>query len=316
MQKNIEIFNYSLENPESLRDETYKKGELVITKTADQKNELIHRNEKLINLITSYETLKETLTDPQKDEIVDEIIDLMFNTSEKMNYTPFSQYFMVCDLSYSVVNALSEDEKRLLVKAILDDYVLERHPMYRSHGYSNIVLQVISDNYSHKRNVSTGVEKAEKQIKSRGIDEFSYPYDASKNFYLLVDANEGILLDILEKKKIKFQWSASKQGKLPDVFIQYNGKVYIIEHKHMKERGGGQSKQDTEIVDLIRYAEPNVSYVTYLDGIYFNGLVDAEGDDKGRKVKDEVVEILTANKENYFVNTAGFEKFLDEIVLA
>jgi hypothetical protein len=82
----------------------------------------------------------------------------------------------------------------------------------------------------------------------------------------------------------------------------------------MKEGGGGQSKQDTEIVDFIRYKEKNVSYVTYLDGVGFNRLITSK-DNKHRKVKEDILEILSQNKDNYFVNTAGFEKFIDEVVL-
>jgi hypothetical protein len=186
--------------------------------------------------------------------------------------------------------------------------------MYLSHGYSNIVLQVMSDNYSHKRNCSTGAEKVENQILKKSVNKLSSLTQPSKNFYIRIDKDEDLFHKLLKKGNIKLKWSRKKQGKIPDILIHYGNRDYILEHKHMKEGGGGQSKQDTEIVDFIRYKEKNVSYVTYLDGVGFNRLITSK-DNKHRKVKEDILEILSQNKDNYFVNTAGFEKFIDEVVL-
>lgn len=315
MQKNLELFNYCLTKPEILLEDTYKKGELVITPTKEQKNELIRRNERLIDLITTYKTFGEKLTPEQENSIISEITDLMFNTKEKMNYTAFSQYFMVCDMSYSLLQNEELKRKHKVIREILKEYVSDRHSMYSSHGYSNIVLQVMSDNYSHKRNGSSGLDKVEKQMKSAGLTQYERGDSLDGNFYLLPDKDEKEFRRILSVKKIKFKWSKVKQGKSPDVFIQHNGEVYIIEHKHMKESGGGQDKQDTEIADLIKLSEDGVSYVTYLDGAFFNKFISPSEKGKENIMKKDIVSHLQNNENNYFLNTAGFKKFVKEVVI-
>ena len=284
-------------------------------KTKEEKNELIRRNEKLIDLITTYKTIGDKLTPDQENAIIAEIIDLMFNTKEKMNYTAFSQYFMVCDLSYSVLQNENLKQKHEIIREILKEYVADRHSTYSSHGYSNIVLQVMSDNYSHKRNCSSGLEKVEKQLIKVGINGYKSGAPLESDFYLLPDKDEKEFRRILSTKKIVFEWSKVKQNKLPDIYLQYKNKIYIIEHKHMKEGGGGQSKQDTEIADFVKLTEERVSYITYLDGPYFNKLISPSEYRKESILKKDVVSHLQNNPNNYFLNTAGFERFLKEVVI-
>ncbi len=54
-----------------------------------------------------------------------------------------------------------------------------------------------------------------------------------------------------------------------------------MEHKHMKESGGGQDKQMSEIIDFISHKDKKVSYISFLDGVYFNLLSD-KNIDKGK----------------------------------
>ena len=190
----------------------------------------------------------------------------------------------------------------------------DRHALYQSHGFTDTLLQVMSDNYSHKRNGSTGREKAETQVAKRGIPKFRRGMNYNEDYYLLVDEDEAEFGKILKSKGISFEWSSLKQKKIPDLLISCHGMTYIVEHKHKKEGGGGQSSQDVEVVDFIRYTENGVSFVTYLDGPYFNRLARG-GSDKEEALKDDIGRSLSLNKNNYFVNTAGFERFLDEVVV-
>lgn len=115
------------------------------------------------------------------------------------------------------------------------------------------------------------------------------------------------------KNKIKFEWSKSKQSKMPDCFIKKDSTIYIVEHKHKKGGGGGQYSQIVEMVDFLKYTERNISYVAFLDGILFNELIDAPINNKMSKAKNDIYEYLKKNKNNYFVNTAGFIKLLEII---
>ena len=102
---------------------------------------------------------------------------------------------------------------------------------------------------------------------------------------------------------------------MPDFLIKDGDDIFIVEHKHMKEGGGGQDKQINEIISLIGFSENNVKihYVSFLDGMYFN-LFTNEKHSKNGKLSNQLRNIkanLTRNKQNYFVNTAGFKKLFN-----
>lgn len=89
--------------------------------------------------------------------------------------------------------------------------------------------------------------------------------------------------------------------------LRLNGRLSVIEHKHMKEGGGGQDKQIGELIDFIRQNDPQVSYISFLDGVYFNELAVADQSErKSRAQLNQIRQALRANRYNYFVNTAGF----------
>jgi hypothetical protein len=314
MQKNIELFNYSLSKPEEYFEDWYTKGVIIIPPTKDEKNDLTRANAQLIDTITAYQVMGGKLTPSQEADLVGSIVRLLFYTTNHMNYSAFSQYLMVCDLSYSLLESEPDERKHELIREVLREYVKDRHSMYQSHGYSDVVLQVLSDNYSHKRNARTGPEKAERQVLERGIPKFRKGTSYGGNYYLLVDEAESDFTSILKAKQIRFLWSTEKQLKIPDMLISFGGTVYIIEHKHKKEGGGGQSSQGVEAVDLVKFSEDNASFVTYMDGPYFNKLGKG-GNNKESELTKDILKSLEQNKNNYFVNTAGFDKFLDEVVI-
>lgn len=311
---NIDLFKYCLKNPEPYLDNYYAREKIVLTESKDKVNKLMERNHNLIDLINAYSTLKVDLTDFQKDKIVDDIISLM--KKNHMNYTAFAKYFLVHDISYSSFIKSSKKKKREIIIHMLDSYIENRHVKYSSHGYSDIVLQVVSDVHSHKRRGVSGIDKVKNQLKEYDVKHINKIKGEDKNkFYILPDKGDlSIFLKILKDRDIDFTWKKTRQGKNPDVLIMINDYPYIIEHKHMKEDGGGQDKQSSEIIDFIRYGDENASYITYLDGIYFNKLISEDRLETSNYKTDikisDIEEALESNPQNYFLNTAGFEKFL------
>lgn len=100
---------------------------------------------------------------------------------------------------------------------------------------------------------------------------------------------------------------------MPDAIFKFNNIIYIVEHKHLKEGGGGQDKQLLEIIDLIKYSEDGVRYISYLDGMYFNSLINPKSTVKINTVKNDIINNLTKCLNNFFVNTMGFEKILKDL---
>src|SRR3989344_3552297 len=165
---NIELFEYSLKNTEHIFDDANKKEKIIITKDAHKTNKPIKNNERLIGLITSYQTMRGKLSKKQEDDLVGEIDSILFNNSH-MNYTAFAQYLMVWDMPYSSLSCEREEDRMPLLRELINKYINDRHQMYLSHGYSNIVLQVLADNYSHKRAGKTGVSKIAALVESAGF---------------------------------------------------------------------------------------------------------------------------------------------------
>ena len=159
MKTNIEYFEYSKNHPEALLDPFYAKSMVVIPSTKEEKNLLTENNEKMIKLITAFSVLddyKKDENDETVQQIVDDIINILNNTPN-INYSAFTQFFMVYNSTYSIYQSLKNDQKKKLVYEMLKKYCNERHEMYTSHGYSNAILQVMCDNYSHKRNSKSGI---------------------------------------------------------------------------------------------------------------------------------------------------------------
>ena len=75
----------------------------------------------------------------------------------------------------------------------------------------------------------------------------------------------------------------------------------------MKENGGGQDKQASEITNFIDKAPKidNLHYLTYVDGIYFNQF-DTNATAKTLQQYTDIISILSKFKNNYFVNSYAF----------
>ena len=70
-----------------------------------------------------------------------------------------------------------------------------------SHGYSNTVLQVMSDNYSHKRNGKTSIEKVLSILVPYGLRKISsIAATEDNNFYFLPDKGDAALFEFFLKK--------------------------------------------------------------------------------------------------------------------
>lgn len=318
---NLDYFNYCKENPEKILDPYYKKGVLVIPENATEQNNLTEKNTRLIELITTFKMLLsfgKCREDEDIVKIIQEVIDILINTPN-INYSAFCQFFMVYNSSFSVFQKMRQEDKENFIYEMLCNYVRERHSMYISHGYSNSILQVMSDNYSHKRNSKTGIEKVESLFLPYGFSKIS---DKTNDYKDLLNGSKVYFLpdkggkDIFEKFLIDFNLKMESRNiehnKLPDLVIKVNEKYYIFELKTMKEGGGGQNKQAVEFSYFIRFSEENenIHYITFLDSLYSNVLFN-DNSPKIKNQRDTLEKALEENPNNYFLNTAGIKLFFE-----
>ena len=319
---NLEFLDYSGRHPVPLIDPYYNKDKIVITPTKEQSNELMAANAKLIELITVFNYLSgggRKEDDAEIQNVVGKVMGILDGVTG-INFSAFSQFFMVYNSAYNSYREYDVTKKRQFVYAMLLRYCKERHGMYSSHGYSDVILQVMCDNYSHKRNSKTTIDKITDTIEPVGFSRLPQdsPFTVSDNFYLLPDKGDvNAYQDLVEKLALETKALHQEQDKLPDFVIKINGAYYIGEAKMMKGSGGGQDKQLVEIINFIRYQEQaeNVHYVVYFDGEYANMLLSAsQRSPKLERQYQDVVKCLTENPRNYFVNPDGFVALLNAII--
>ena len=317
---NLELLEYSVKHPNPLIDPYYNKGELVITPSKETRNRLMVSNARLIELITVFNYLIGDGKDERSPEVVKvvrQVIEILDNV-DGINFSAFSQFFMVYNSAHSSYKVFPVEKKRQFIYRMLQLYCKERHAMYQSHGYSDSILQVMSDNYSHKRNSKTSIVKITDVLHRFAVEHMRSAFcsNESHNAYLLPDKGDRCEFDQFKRMfAIEMRSSEAEQGKLPDIVIKINGEYYIVEAKMMKGSGGGQDKQLVEIINFIRFAEPDkrIHYLTYLDGEYADMLFAAKRTPKIQRQYDDLVACLTANPCNYFVNPAGFERLMSTL---
>jgi len=127
------------------------------------------------------------------------------------------------------------------------------------------------------------------------------------------DSNKKIVCKYLTNKKVNnyFNLTIGKktQNKKLDLIVKNHKDFYFIEAKHINTNGGEQNKQIAELIDIIREKVKNSNYhfVSFLDGVYFNSLFDSKNKNgKAYEQKKDIINYLKSNKNNYFLNTAGF----------
>lgn len=308
---NLDYFNLSLNNKEELIDPYYHLvvNRTVIPFTKEKNNKLTISNQNVIRYISSVQTMIQigkSMDSPEVEEILNLIIDEL--NTPGMNLSAFSQYFNVHNMNYSVFQSLKYSEKITVLKFVIKEYIKNRHELYVNHGYSNIVLQVMSDNYSHKRKGTYGTNKIISILKLLDIchiNEMPFGSFEKEKYYLLPDKKDKKLyIELAKKYGIKIHSKDKTTEKYPDAFIKTGDDYFIVEQKNMKETGGGQDKQTLEITDFIdRQPEfKKLHYITFLDGIYFNN-IDNNSAGKTSQQYNDIVSALYKFPDNFFVNS-------------
>lgn len=313
MLNNVNLFNECLEHPaknvDSVARETLNNVILPIDNSIPC--ELLSRNTKLLELIVSYANYKTAGDKTHNTEIIAQMDECL--KYDGMNYCPFSQYFFVHDVTYDMyLTKLTNDEKEY----IIDCYLEDRHQLYLNRDYSDIIFQVLTDSYSHKRKGAMGVEKLKKICKQFNIPKINEETQINNEiYYILPDSGDNRLFNrIIEINHINFDFRNNHQGKMPDALIKIDNIFLVVEHKILKESGGGQDKQMTEIIDFVGHGERGVHYISFMDGILFNELINPRESNKLYRDKQNIYSNLRICPFNYFVNEYGFKKVLQYIL--
>lgn len=319
---NLKLFEFSLNNPEPIIDEFYlKNGNLIISKDAKNPTELMKKNFDLLESISAYNFARKNKNKATIKQAIEKILKIVKN--KNINYSEFVSFWPVVDISYSLFNKMSPAEQLEIIKHIVDKYIELRHDLYSSYGYSPTTLQVGKDAKAHKESGNLGIYKVSKILDKAGYKKANgetleqFISSGDKKYIEADKKGKKLFKSLLIGHKIKFSWSKNKEQKMPDFLIKHKNDIFIVEHKHMKEGGGGQDKQINEVISFIGSSENNqkIHYISFLDGLYFNLFANKKYLNKG-KILNQLTNIkqnLRQNDQNYFVNTAGFKKLIKEL---
>lgn len=320
---NLDYFEISTSHKEDLIDPNYHLAvdRRIIPLTKEENNALTTSNSKVIRFISSIQTMIYELGFELDNPKVEQTLRLIINELKTpgMNYSAFCQYFNVHNINYSIFKNLTIEKQLSVLKFIIKPYIETRHKMYESHGYTNVVLQVMCDNYSHKRKGTYGTNKIAFLLLSLGINDLAKmpkPSFEQNTFFLLSDKTGKTMFRKFAKLKgIKLHEEGKTTEKFPDALIKIGKNYFIVEQKNMKEIGGGQDKQTVEITDFISKNPEfeDLHYVTFIDGIYFNQ-IDKSSTSKTLQQYTDIITSLTKYKSNYFVNSYGFKSLIQDFI--
>jgi hypothetical protein len=313
IKDNIYYWRLSLENPEPLIDEYYYFDEIIVND-----NQFIDKVEKLRELIITYCSMINIDIDASLKVL--ERIHEIINSTEKIQYTEFIAFWKVVDLSYSKYKEAPKSKQLEVLASLLKKYCESRIPLYRKLGFTNITVQALYDAGASRKKSISGIRKILDIVS--GIFGYDVPYadtiEKVKNYkvmYFLPDQkDENMFYSFCRLYNIEYKFGNEHQGKLPDIVLKIGDYLFIIEAKHLKEPGGAQDKQISELIDFIKHSEKHehVHYVAFLDGPYFNYFINIR-ESKIKKQRDAIEQNLKRNPRNFFVNTAGLKFLLKDL---
>lgn len=315
---NEQLFYNCLRNLEPLVDPFYCAEELIISTSATSPpTPVMLLWTEVRDRLTAADIARRDGDEATYERQVAELDRLL--ATRAANFLEFTSFFPALDVTYSSFRKMDMRNRLEFLRYATGEYLEKRHRVYLSHGYSAVSVQVRRDFEKHKGSGSSAKRKLEHLLPALGYAQARTlrEFQTTRSFVhaegLLYNQCEGWLRNL----GLNFVWRIQHQNKLPDLLVNKDGVIYILECKHMKEVGGGQDKQLSELIDLIRHAEPNfmvtsgytISYVAFLDGVLFNELADPRAA-KMRQQKQDIITQLRAAPGNYFVNTWGLNQLL------
>lgn len=299
LKNNLFYFEHSLKNPEHIWDKEFYP---FLQKTINSSE---YRN--IVEMEKYIAELGSEATDSEAKNL------LKFLTKNGCEKSYFSFFLRTCDLSVAELtdgHFYKENDRIVAIKDVLRIYIKER----KSPKTDKNSLQAYNDAQTAKRRSSSGEDKL------IALSELKIAEDLSdlKNKIAKISKTSGPFQMKLVRKSLNVEFKFSKADKVPDCIFMVGKKAFIVEAKHVNGQGGAQNGSISELVSILKLKEKNsnINYIAFLDGCYTKYLT-VSGENKAgtqlEKQKYRIKEALLENKNNYFLNTAGFVKFMKDL---
>lgn len=306
MKTNLDYFEYCSKHPEGIFDETF----LFLDKNP-RLSEYVQNIKEIKDLLT---TLKCMLQKKEKEEILEKYFQaLQQHLCCYSNCSEFVCFAHACDTS---LEHLKKDYD--LLKKVTRLYLKKR-------DLTDLTpvewVQAILDSHSSRRKGAAGENKLKNICKELGFVPLSNWSELEKESLAFASFSKKPTKDFgldTVRKKLQITLRMNDPHKAPDLLIKKGKKWLIIEAKHINTSGGEQNKQIQELIDLLAIQEKqkDIYYIAFMDGQYSNKILNPCTRRKGAKVLSQYQQILQNLKKHpnsYWLNTAGFLKFIREI---
>ncbi len=318
----LKLFQDCLHHPEKLIDDFYTSNQLIISNSASgSETEAMQTWSIVLQRITAAKVALDDKDDHQLCEHVKKL-DKHLLQNDYAQFLEFTAFFNVIDMSYSIYKKLNDEDRIQFLELALKKYTDHRFRIYASHGFTPTSIQVRKDVATSRSSGDMANKKIKSFFNSADYSESESIVGARKKFSIINSGEQRSLQEIRSSARHSFryydEWSKHYQNKQADVvFSDSSGHIFICEMKHIKESGGAQDKQISELIKFIDNDGDNgVSYVAYLDGIYFNKFIEAAArSEKLRRSKistqkAKIEQCLSRNCSNYFINTYGLKTLI------
>jgi hypothetical protein len=303
MQSNQHYFKISQDNPEPHLDKNYF---------------ILEKNPKLMEHIKNIKEIKEILItikklkENQENETVLEKyfnrLFLIFNSSYA-NCSELGCFVNACDTTRDLIQ---KDYKSF--KIITNLYIANRE--IDDKVPENWVQAIIDSNSSRKKG-ELGERKLIRIMIENCFIEVGSWSDFKKNRKCVARFSKDIFSNAKVEENIGVMIKTKKQDKMLDLIIKNNGRIFLLEAKHLNVGGGEQDKQISELIEILNLKVQNkkVYFVSFLDGTYSNNLLGIISKKSKKKIKQqkEIKKYLKHNPQNFWMNTAGFSEFVKDM---
>ena len=297
---NLHYFNISKNNPEPFLDEFY-----TFIEINSELDKYIENANLIKNILITIKTLSEN--SENSDLIQKYYLKLSDNINKYSNATEFSCFINACDNSIESVKE-DIDTLKIVVEKFFQNRVLNEFT-------PKDWIQALIDNNSSRKKGKAGEKKLSFILNDYGYEKCNNLTELNKSKFGFLEFSSKINLEMVrEEFNLKIQ--TKTQNKNLDLIIKSNEKLFICEAKHINTSGGGQDKQMSELIELLSIKESNKDFyiISFLDGKYSNRLLDDNS--SGKKIstqRNEIINYLKNNKNNFWLNTKGFRSLFDNI---
>ncbi len=297
---NLKLLEYCRQNPEAFLDENY----MFIDKDPNL-NSYVAKTKKIKNKLIA---IKELVNKKGAKEILGTLFEELRTELDKFaNNSELGSFINACD------SKLEEAASNLSLLKNITGIYLEKRDL--NEVVPSEWIQALIDKTTSRKKGHSGENKLIKILGNFGfgvvknINDFNNEKRCVAKCSSRGDfSNKGI------KQHFKIKIGKNTQNKKLDLVVKLKYHVYFLEAKHLNAGGGEQDKQIKELIDVIKNKpHDNYHFVAFLDGIRSNALLDAGDKATGlnKKIKaqhKDIIKYLRSNRNNYWINTAGFIK--------